>query len=147
MPNYREPYIDWKQWISKLGTMPDESLAKQIGCSRSTVIYTRNLHGVPPAKSRSSQRGWSEAEIKLLGTDTDAAIAKHLKMSILSVSRKRRALGISPAYPEADNRSAAHNFSGDPEIVAAVRRAMKSGLEEDEIVYIFGNLIERKTTQ
>lgn len=141
MPNHRAPYIDWNKWRPKIGVIPDLTLAREIGCSRSRVTGYRKDHNIPAAKSRYAQRGWNAGEIKLLGTDTDEAIAGKLGRSSITVSQKRHRLGIAPKFPGTDNRKT-RKIEGTPEIVAAARRAKRCGLTDDQVSFIFGNMLK-----
>jgi hypothetical protein len=144
MPNHRDPYIDWNKWRPKIGVIPDLHLAREIGCSRSRITGYRKDHGMPAARSKNAMRGWNAKEIKLLGTDTDEAIAEKLNRAVVTVARKRRLLGIPPMFPEADNRKP-RDLEAEPEIVAAVRRAKRCGLPDDQVAFIFGSLVNWKT--
>jgi hypothetical protein len=64
--------------------------------------------------------------------------------SVTAVARQRRKLGIPPHVPAADNRQRVRSpieSGAAPEIVAAVRRARRIGLADDQILYLFGALL------
>jgi len=56
--------------------------------------YWRERRGHPPGHPE--LRFWTEAEHAVLGTDTDAAVARRLGRSFQAVNDRRRLLGIPP---------------------------------------------------
>jgi hypothetical protein len=72
-----------------IGTMSDEALAAQIGCSRQTVNAYRKAHKIPRLSTNAQER-----VIPMLGTAPDSTIAKQLNAPIAMVARLRKARGI-----------------------------------------------------
>jgi transposase-like protein len=73
-------------------------LVRIIRRTRKGIVVRRLSLGIrtrpPPIR-----RSWIESETKMLGTDTDDAIAKRLERSVFSVTKKRQALGIRRLSP------------------------------------------------
>jgi len=73
-------------------------LVRIIRRTRKGIVARRLSLGIrtrpPPIR-----RSWIESETKMLGTDTDDAIAKRLQRSVVSVTKKRQALGIMRLSP------------------------------------------------
>jgi uncharacterized Zn-finger protein len=117
--------IDWSLWQSLLGTMPDNVLAKKIGCPRMTVKNRRDRLGIPVFKKEkeeericpfckevfrvnhksqvfcsnkcaASKIDWNIWK-PLLGTMPDADLAKKIGCLGLAVYKKRKTLGV-PAF-------------------------------------------------
>jgi hypothetical protein len=78
-----------------LGKHSDGDLAKRFNCISATIARRRELLDIPPFQ-RENTRYWTEAEEKLLGTDTDFKIALKLGRTKKSVIHHRHILGIPP---------------------------------------------------
>ena len=97
----------WHYWTKKeialLGKMPDAEVAKRIGQKRASVTWKRTKLKIAPfGKSNDEKRpprflkDWKKSEIKLLGTMTDAELARKLDIAHSAVYKKRVSLGIPP---------------------------------------------------
>ena len=94
-----------RQWteeeLALLGTMSDVKVAKRLGITRGTVFKKRTDLGIPAdggGKTGPKGREWTEEQIALLGTMSDAKVAKSLGISIPTVLKKRKELDI-PRIP------------------------------------------------
>ena len=87
--------FDWKpEMLKRLGQVPDDQLAFEIGLSYQSVAEKRLELGIP-AKRRSSLK-WTDQIIKKMSKLSDAAIALELGCSTTLVQLKRTELGIAP---------------------------------------------------
>jgi len=77
--------------------MPDNDLAALAGVSRATITEERLRQGIRAFRAQRRVCEWTDAMLRLLGTDTDRAVAAELGLDKHSVFRKRRILGI-PSY-------------------------------------------------
>lgn len=105
-----EAHVTWKQsLVDLLGKLPDEEIAKRLGCSRYVVRKKRNCLKIAPVPRRpkrwtanrkkyphSYKHAWDDKRLSWLGKISDAAIAKRMNIDRATVARKRRALGIAP---------------------------------------------------
>jgi hypothetical protein len=90
------PY-EWKKSdLKRLGTIPDDELAMELGLSYQFIAQKRVSLGIPVL--RRSQLRWTEQVIKKMGVVSDAELAKELGCSTTLVALKRNELHI-PAYP------------------------------------------------
>ena len=86
------PY-QWKAAdLKRLGTLPDDELALELGLSYQFVAQKRNELGIKGLKR--SELRWSQDVIKKMGRVSDAQIAAELRCSSSLVSLKRRELQI-----------------------------------------------------
>ncbi len=76
--------------------MPDKDLAARAGRSKDAVIEERR-RGIGAFRRQGAPIQWTAAILRLLGTNTDAAVASELGIRKQDVFRKRRILGI-PSY-------------------------------------------------
>jgi hypothetical protein len=98
------PAMAGPHWTSEedalLGTMKDRDVAARIGRSESAVSERRYVLGVA-AFTKRAPRGkpitWTPAKDRLLGTMSDANLARKLQCSPMTVFYRRRRLKI-PAY-------------------------------------------------
>ena len=81
--------------ISLLGKRPDSQIAALRGRNKMCVYLKRKFLGIPSYRS-SRMRQWTPAQDKLLGTDTDNALAKKFGCGYYLVKERRQALGIRP---------------------------------------------------
>ena len=84
----------------------DRAVSEIVGCSPSLVTRHRNELGIAPWRERhggpkaggkgrkNNMTPWTDAEIAMLGTDTDKAVGKALGRPGSSVFQKRKSLGI-----------------------------------------------------
>lgn len=74
-------------------------LAEEVGYSSAAVRYQRRIRGIPPFSDRQADKTyeWSDDEDAVLGTMSDAAVARLLAISEGMVSIRRKALGIPPS--------------------------------------------------
>ena len=79
--------------LKRVGTIPDEELALELGVSYQYVGQKRLELGLP-AKRRSSLK-WTKEIVKKMGRLSDAAIAKELGCTATLVRLKRVELGIA----------------------------------------------------
>lgn len=80
-----------------LGAASDHEVAAELGISYSIVNRKRRILGISsfhPPPHRKAERRWLPWEEKLLGAMSDAKVAKRIGCSVLSVSLRRRQLGI-----------------------------------------------------
>lgn len=107
MPPSKKPYsrvkYDWSpENIALLGTISDAAVAERMGGKASTVMFKRQELGIkaykaPVSHIKGKKRpnfNWTEEALSLIGTMTDAEVAKRLGLSNGAVSLKRRSLGI-----------------------------------------------------
>jgi hypothetical protein len=99
--------VDWTPDIIKmLGTVPDSTLAKLLGCERKTVSYRREVLGIPASFDRTNNippppnGGWnkislSDRVIIQLGTKPDYKLAQENGVSKRTIFRARQARGIA----------------------------------------------------
>ena len=94
---------EWKpEHLALLGTMSDHDVAERIGGKAEKVLAKRQALGIKPFKPETSPiKGkprpnfdWNDETVKLLGTMTDAELAKKLGLANTTVAAKRRSLGI-----------------------------------------------------
>jgi hypothetical protein len=100
IPSFRPRRRDF-EWTDRAlrlrGTASDHEVAAELGVSYSIVNRKRRILGIPsfhPPPHRKAERRWLRREEKLLGTVSDAKVAKLLGCSVLSASLRRRQLGI-----------------------------------------------------
>ncbi len=86
-----DPWIPEEEKLLTKYSTPD--LARIIRRTPGSIRARRISLGIQSFPSPAKQR-WTEPESLILGTDMDRVIAKRLKRSVLSVTHKRRALGI-----------------------------------------------------
>ena len=79
--------------LKRVGKIPDEDLALELGVSFQFVAQKRLELGIP-AKRRSSLK-WTKEVVSKMGKISDAAIAKELGCTTGLVRLKRTELGIS----------------------------------------------------
>lgn len=89
----------WKdEHVALMGTMTDTALAEIVGCSQRCVSDERNRRGIPPFASKvggaRTQREWSEDELALLGTMSDAQVAARVGYSASAARHERKRRGI-----------------------------------------------------
>lgn len=82
--------LPWKI-LERLGVVSDEKLALEAGVSRATIRLARVRRKIGPTRHR-----WTPDRDKLLGTDTDAAVAAQLDVTPMAVQNRRRRLGVPP---------------------------------------------------
>jgi hypothetical protein len=80
--------------ISRLGTMSDEALAKQLGLNRPQVFVKRRSLGIASFREF-GPKVWKQKDIRLLGRKSDQEVADMLGLAKTTVSNKRRELGIA----------------------------------------------------
>jgi hypothetical protein len=88
----------WTQaMLDRLGKEPDSSIAKIMGVSNGTVAIKRKDMGIPRFSPKHGPRksliDWTLID-PLLGTKTDASIAKEFGTAHMNVANRRRVLGI-----------------------------------------------------
>jgi len=84
--------IDWTEELtSRLGTLPDTQLAREIGCSHGVVMKKRHELGIQACLG-TRRTDWTEYD-ELLGTMTDKELAKVIGCSFNTVFRRRKKLG------------------------------------------------------
>ena len=76
-----------------LGTIPDAALSTKLDLAISTVFEKRQKLGIPASRPPKTIN-WTPAVIALLGKVPDGEVARIHGMNILSVHKKRVALGI-----------------------------------------------------
>jgi hypothetical protein len=101
--------LEWEEYEYLLGTMPDNKLAKKLGCSTKTVNYQRTIRGISPCGNLKKpipppMGGWNKIElsqeiIDLLGTEPDYKIGERFGLSKRTIARARRERGIA-SYAE-----------------------------------------------
>jgi hypothetical protein len=95
--NYRPfkqagPYNLKQKDLKRLGKVPDDELAFELGLSYQYVAQKRIEMGIPSL--RRSELRWTDAVIKKMGVVSDAKIAAELGCSVGLVQQKRSQLGI-----------------------------------------------------
>ncbi len=105
MPARGQARVWTAEEIGKLGERSDFHVAAEMGIHPSTVMLKRKSLGIqaykrPAAKKRTKRRVWTDAEISMLGTNTDVAIAKALGVRVETIGRRRTKYGI-PKYKAA----------------------------------------------
>jgi transposase-like protein len=91
-----DPWIPEEEKLLTKYSAPD--LARIIKRTPLAIGSRRSILGIrsfPPY----TRQPWKESETKFLGTDTDRVIAKRLERSVVSVKKKRLALGIGRLSP------------------------------------------------
>lgn len=84
--------IEWTQGqLSMVGEMPDLRLARLMGVSTMTVKRKREALKIPRCKGI-----WNHKNRALLGTMSDSALAKRLRITQQRVSQVRNQEGIKP---------------------------------------------------
>jgi hypothetical protein len=91
---------DWSVWDARLGTLPDNKLAKLAGCSEDTLINRRRRLGIQPFTQRDIDWAKWDAE---LGRATDQDIAQKIGCTVKTVERRRGKLGIA-SYRDSGRR-------------------------------------------
>jgi len=76
-----------------LGTISDAALSRKLGVCTGTVLKKRQTLGIPASRPAKSIN-WTPDVIALLGKIPDGEVARIYGMNILSVHKKRVALGI-----------------------------------------------------
>lgn len=85
--------------LAMLGTDADPAIAARLGVSLRTVFLKRSGLGIPPATvhpPRPRDTRWTADMLALLGTMTDAAVARALNITARVVQRQRVNCGIPP---------------------------------------------------
>ena len=85
-----DPWIPEEDQL--LAKLPTAELVRVLGRTVTGIQARRIILNIAPCDARN--RPWKEEEIKLVGTDTDRAIAKRLGRSLASVLNMRRKVGI-----------------------------------------------------
>ncbi|MCC6873235.1 MAG: hypothetical protein IT378_02910, partial [Sandaracinaceae bacterium] len=77
--------------VRRLGEVPDEVLAVRHQIPVGRITRERLRRGIPAY----NRLAWNEAEVALLGTMSDAAVARLLGVTTNAVYQRRAALGIA----------------------------------------------------
>ena len=99
------------EWLSKLGTVPDSDIAREIGCERKTVAYRRECLNIPACVSRKNNTppppmgGWNRKKLPpeieaQIGKLPDYVLGEMADVCKTVISRARKRLGIK-SYAEA----------------------------------------------
>lgn len=105
IPPFRSPTEWTEKVLSLLGTDSDARIAALLGVSTSAVNRKRRDLGIPacfPSQSSGGRREdpfWTPQRDALLGTASDAVIARRLRVPHHRVRVRRCKLGIPPACP------------------------------------------------
>ena len=100
-PAKRKPLKVSKALINQLGKRPDQALADEFGVPVERVRRERMLRGhVGPG----GPSGWTARDLALLGTASDAEIAKRVGFTPTSVEHQRKRKGIAPYGSTTDQR-------------------------------------------
>lgn len=98
---------DWSNDVmTQLGKVPDSRIAKEAGVHLSTVAKLRKKYGIKATKQR---RPWLPEEVALLGTLSDAEVARRIgrtKAGVTLERTNRRIRGIDPKLAPTLNRLA-----------------------------------------
>lgn len=101
----RRPPVKWTpEMLSVLGTDIDREVAAMLGVSKQTVRRKRTILGIPAydrARSHQPASQWPRRAVALLGTDTDARVARRLGVSPWAVCYQRQKRGIPAFIPPA----------------------------------------------
>lgn len=101
--------------IARLGSAPDSTLADEFGVTTSAVCRMRKKLGIPPVHAKNSSKKfggeWTDAEIALLGTDTDEAVAQAIGRSKTAVYSARVHRGI-PGFLKAGGKFSKSTHGG-----------------------------------
>jgi hypothetical protein len=92
-----DPWIPEEEKL--LGKYTTADLVRVIGRTAKS-IQTRRIFLDIRSLPSSRRQPWKESEIMTLGTDLDRVVAKRLKRSVMSVTHKRQALGITGFFRE-----------------------------------------------
>jgi hypothetical protein len=100
----RRPAIRWtRRMIALLGSDADSSVAALLGLTRATVGRKRRELGIPsvlpPPHDKLRAFPWTAAQLRLLGTMTDAEVARRIRVSAPVVHRQRVRMGICAFKP------------------------------------------------
>jgi hypothetical protein len=76
-----------------LGKFSDKEIAARLNRTPEAVRGRRKLYGLHDPSTRAS---WNELHNKLLGTASDAELARRLGCNVMTIRRHRIKLGISP---------------------------------------------------
>jgi len=83
--------------INLIGKVPDKHISDEYKISRSKLRIYRALHGIPLAEYKPpTEHTWKKHELALLGTMSDGAIARKIKIPAVQVCHQRRRLAIAP---------------------------------------------------
>lgn len=104
---FRTYIIEWtNERIAKLGTIPDEEYALELGVDRKTIEYKRNRLGIAKCGVRPDRKsppppmgGWNRKELPeqivlRLGTMPDYLLANEIGVAKAVIARARRERGI-----------------------------------------------------
>jgi len=88
-----------------LGTLPDQELAQQLGCSAAAVQHRRDRLGIAARGRRSGDEllpagFWTSEKDALLGTISDQELARRLDCSHPAVRSRRQQLDIAPCHSD-----------------------------------------------
>lgn len=95
-------------YLDRLGTVPDETIAVEAGCSKQRVHQVREALGIAPCPKDQHIQARARAEAvqavatfasSVLGTKADAAIAYELDVPVRAVRESRRAAGAPRFHP------------------------------------------------
>lgn len=89
--------------VAMLGRVHDRVVAARTGRTAAAVYAMRKKLGIgakaAPAPRASANRPWTQAEVDLLGTMSDAKVAARIGVATSTVRRARAALEIAPSRP------------------------------------------------
>ncbi len=94
-----------------MGVLPDAELAERLGRSAGEVRKRRCSLGIPFPGAVFPLRYWTPDEEALLGTDTDAAVARKLKRGLRAIQHRRELLNV-PAFGRHDWAEAEERLLG-----------------------------------
>lgn len=113
--------VEWTdERIAKLGTIPDEEYAQELGVDRKTVEYKRKRLGLPKCGMRPEKKsppppmgGWNRIElpdhiITRLGTIADKQLGQEIGVSKYVIQRARDMRGIPPWTEENNHPTRYH---------------------------------------
>jgi hypothetical protein len=110
-----------------LGVWPDCKLAAHIGCPAHVVTFKRKSLNIPPSPE-SGRKSWTRAEIQLLGTVPDEAVARQTGRSVIAVTERRQRHHIPKPNPELRHWTAAEEdllgTASDAEIARRLGRTL-----------------------
>ena len=92
----RRKNLDLTAIIPRLGQVSDRVIAEECGVSIRCVGQWRQARGIP---AYLPERQWTRRELRLLGTMSDAELARKLRRTPHGVKTKRRSMGICPVQP------------------------------------------------
>lgn len=85
--------------IALLGTMPDKTLARELGLSPPTIVFRRKLYGIAPYVAQTARIEWTAEMLAELGTMPDATFAARYGISLSAVKQRRREAGRAASRP------------------------------------------------